>query len=414
MSVVLTESCQELGPDELYKRSSVRKPARNVELSMPGPKLTSMTTSESTASFASTAVAPKRARKPVRAREAHFGDRVFYGFLRVIAWSTIVLVAGIIVMLLKMAWPIFAKFGLSFFTGTDWNPIEEIYGAMPFIYGTVVTSVVALILAAPVSIGVALFLTEIAPAGVARVIGFLVEMLAAIPSVVYGLWGIFILAPFMQATAEPKITEWLGPGTLFSKVLGLAMTIFAYPFALIINLFTKTDFSLQDVSSSMTEIAQKIFGPPHFGVGMLTASVVLAIMVTPTISAITREVFSTVNESVKEASLALGATRWEMIKMAVLKTSRSGVVGAVILGLGRALGETMAVTMVIGNRNDISIALMAPGQTMSSVLANEYNEASGLHMAALAGVGLSLFAVSLVVNSLARLIIWRVEGGGRR
>jgi phosphate transport system permease protein len=356
----------------------------------------------------------RRSRKPVRTKEAHFGDRIFYGILKVIAWSTIVLVAGIIVMLLKMAWPIFAKVGLQFFVGTDWNPIEDIFGALPFIYGTVVTSLVALILATPVSIGVALFLTEIAPARVAKVIGFLVEMLAAIPSVVYGLWGIFILAPFMQSTAEPKITEWLGPGTLFSKVLGLGLTIIVYPFALIINVFIKNDYSLQDVSVSMTEISQKIFGPPHFGVGMLTASVVLAIMVTPTISAIAREVFATVNESVKEASLALGATRWEMIKMAVLKTSRSGIIGAIILGLGRALGETMAVTMVIGNRNDISMALMAPGQTMSSVLANEYNEASGLHMAALAGVGLSLFAVSLVVNSFARLIIWRVEGGGRK
>ena len=353
-------------------------------------------------------------RKPARTREAHLGDRIFHGALKVIAWSTIALVAGIIIMLLKMAWPIIAKFGLGFFVGTDWNPIEDIFGALPFIYGTLVTSVLAMIIAAPISIGVAVFLTEIAPAWLAKMIGFLVEMLAAIPSVVYGLWGIFILAPFMQQVAQPRLTELLGPGTLFSKVLGLALTIIAYPFALIINLFITNDYSLQDVSVAVTDVAQKMFGPPHFGVGMLTAGVVLAIMITPTISAITREVFSTVNGSVKEASLALGATRWEMIKMAVLKTSRSGIIGAVILGLGRALGETMAVTMVIGNRNDITAALMAPGQTMSSVLANEYNEASGLHMSALAGVGLSLFAVSLVVNSIARLIIWRVEGGGKK
>ena len=353
---------------------------------------------------------PKRRKN----REAHLGDRIFHGVLKVIAWSTIVLVGGIIVMLLKMAWPVLAKYGGQFFVGTDWNPVEDTFGALPFIYGTIVTSLMALIMAAPVSIGVAIFLTEIAPKRLSRTIGFLVEMLAAIPSVVYGLWGIFILSPFMQSTAQPKVTEWLGPGTIFSKVLGLALTIVAYPFALIINLFIKNDFSLQDVSVAMTETAQKMFGPPHFGVGMFTASVVLAIMVTPTISAITREVFMAVNESVKEASLALGATRWEMIKMAVLKTSRSGIIGAIILGLGRALGETMAVTMVIGNRNDITAALMAPGQTMSSVIANEYNEASGLHMSALAGVGLSLFAVSLVVNSTARFIIWRVEGGGRK
>lgn len=349
-----------------------------------------------------------------KTREAHFGDRVFHLSLKAVAWSTIVLVAGIILLLAHMAWPALAKFGFGFFTGSDWNPPMEIFGALPFIYGTLVTSFMALILAAPVSIGVALFLTEIAPAWLARAIGFLVEMLAAIPSVVYGLWGIFILSPFMQAHAQPTLTAGLGPGTLFSKILGLALTILAYPFALIVNVFIKNDYSLQDVSVQMTEIASKLFGPPHYGVGMLTASIVLAIMITPTISAITREVFATVNQSVKEAALGLGATRWEMIKMAILKTCRSGMVGAIILGLGRALGETMAVTMVIGNRNDITAALMAPGQTMSSVIANEYNEATGLHMAALAGVGLSLFAVSLVVNTIARLIIWRVEGGGRK
>jgi phosphate transport system permease protein len=312
-----------------------------------------------------------------------------------------------------MALPILLKDGFRFFIGTDWNPVEDNFGALPFIYGTIVTSLMALMMAAPVSIGVALFLTEIAPAWLSKTSGFLVEMLAAIPSVVYGFWGIFILAPLMQTTAEPAVTEWLGPGTVFSKVLGLALTILAFPFALMMNLFRVESLSLQDVSISMTSIASKMFGPPHFGVGMLTASVVLAIMITPTISAIAREVFLTVNQNIKEASLALGATRWEMMKMAVLKTARSGIIGAVILGLGRALGETMAVTMVIGNRNDITAALMAPGQTMSSVIANEYNEASGLHMAALAGVGLALFAVSLVVNAIARLIIWRVEGGGR-
>ncbi len=349
-----------------------------------------------------------------RNRETHLGDRVFHTVLKTVAWSTIILVASIILLLLKMAWPALTKFGFGFFTGDDWNPPMDIFGALPFIYGTIVTSVMALFLAAPVSIGVALFLTEIAPSWLSRVIGFLVEMLAAIPSVVYGLWGIFILSPFMQSVAQPRITEALGPDTLFAKILGLALTILGYPFALFINLFIRNDYSLQDVSVRMTEIASKLFAPSHFGVGMLTASIVLAIMITPTISAITREVFMTVNQSVKEASLALGATRWEMIVMAVLKTSRSGIIGAVILGLGRALGETMAVTMVIGNRNDITAALMAPGQTMSSVIANEYNEATGLHMASLAGVGLSLFAVSLVVNSIARLIIWRVEGGGRR
>lgn len=347
-------------------------------------------------------------------RETHFGDRIFYFILKTVAWATIALVVGIILLLLQMAWPALSKFGFGFFTGDDWNPPMEIFGALPFIYGTVVTSVMALVLAGPISIGVALFLTEIAPSWLARTIGFLVEMLAAIPSVVYGLWGLFILAPYMQAHAQPALTAALGPGTVFAKILGLVLTILIYPIVLVMNLFTTNNLSLQDLSVRMTEIAAKLFGPPHFGVGMLTASVVLAIMVTPTIAAITREVFLTVNLSVKEAALGLGATRWEMIKMAILKTCRSGMIGAIILGLGRALGETMAVTMVIGNRNDITAALMAPGQTMSSVIANEYNEATGLHMAALAGVGLALFAVSLIVNSVARFIIWRVEGGGRK
>ena len=345
----------------------------------------------------------------VRRKETHLADRIFYYILKTMAWSVILLVLGIIALIFKMAWPALEHFGLKFFVGNDWNPPMDVFGALPFIYGTLVTSILALIFATPISIGVALFLTEIAPRRLARTIAFLVEMLAAIPSVVYGLWGIFILAPFMQSTVQPRLTDVLGPDTVFAKALGLLLTIVTYPFVLILNLFISNDFSLQGLSDYMTEVASKLFGPPHYGVGMLTASIVLAIMITPTISAISREVFSTINPTIKEAALALGATRWEMIKMAILKTARSGLLGAVILGLGRALGETMAVTMVIGNRNDITAALMAPGQTMASVIANEYPEATGLHMASLAGVGLSLFAVSLVINTAARLIIWRVE-----
>jgi phosphate transport system permease protein len=355
-----------------------------------------------------------RSRAFKRRREAHLADRIFYYILKVMAWSTILLVLGIIGLLTKMALPALSQFGWRFFIGNDWNPPMDTFGALPFIYGTLVTSLLAILIAAPISVGVALFLTEIAPRSVSRVIAFLVEMLAAIPSVVYGLWGIFILAPFMQGSLQPALTEWLGPDTFFSKALGLLLTIIFYPFVLILNLFIKNDFSLQGLSVYMTEVAAKLFAPPHFGVGMLTAGIVLSIMITPTISAISREVFSTINPTIKEAALALGATRWEMIKIAIVKTSRSGILGAIILGLGRALGETMAVTMVIGNRNDITAALMAPGQTMASVIANEYPEATGLHMASLAGVGLSLFAVSLVINSAARLIIWRVERGHAR
>jgi phosphate transport system permease protein len=271
----------------------------------------------------------------------------------------------------------------------------------------------ALLIAAPVSIGVALFLTELAPAWLARTTGFLVEMLAAIPSVVYGLWGVFILAPFMQSTVQPWLTEHLGPGTAFAKILGLGLTVVLYPFVILGNGVNLCHLSLSEVNLGLVGLAEQLFMGPGYGVGLLTASIVLAIMITPTISAITREVFATVNSSVKEAALALGATRWEMIRMAVLKTARSGILGAVILGLGRALGETMAVTMVIGNRNEISAKLLSGAQTMASVIANEYPEASGLHLAGLAGVGLALFAVSLVVNGAARFIIWRVERGGR-
>jgi phosphate transport system permease protein len=217
----------------------------------------------------------------------------------------------------------------------------------------------------------------------------------------------------MQMKIQPFLTDWLGPDTLFAVILGRALTIIAYPFVLISNLMTQTPTSLDQLSTSMGLFAAKIFAAPHFGVGIMTAGFVLAIMITPTISAISREVFATVNPAIKEAALALGATRWEMMKMAVIKTARSGLLGALILGLGRALGETMAVTMVIGNRNEITASLMSPGQTMASVIANEYPEATGLHMSSLAAVGLSLFAVSMVINAIARLIIWNVERGTR-
>lgn len=344
-----------------------------------------------------------------RRREANWGDRVFYWILKSLGWSMILLVLGIFGLLLHMAQPALARFGFTFFSGNDWNPPMDVFGALPFVYGTLVTSLVALVIAAPVSVGVALFLVELAPRWLAKTIGFLVEMLAAIPSVVYGLWGIFILSPFMQAHLQPFLTRLLGPDTTFAVGLGHTITALVYPFILVSNLVGISSVSLGTLSDHMIALAAKLFAGPHYGVGMLTASVVLAIMITPTIAAISREVFSTVSPPIKEAALALGATRWEMIRMAVVQTCRSGILGAIILGLGRALGETMAVTMVIGNRNEITAALMSPGQTMASVIANEYPEATGLHIASLAAVGLALFAVSLIINTTARLIIWRVE-----
>lgn len=321
----------------------------------------------------------------------------------------ILLLASIVFLLVQLSLPIFKSVGASFFVINDWNPPLDIFGALPFIYGTLVSSLLALLIAAPISIGVALFLTELAPKSIARVVGFLVEMLAAIPSIVYGLWGIFILAPFMQQTVQPALTDHLGPGTLFASVMGQIFTALFYPVVLIINLFRQDDWSLNRTAETCMSVAQSLFAGPNYGVGMFTAALIISIMITPTIASISRDVFKTVSPGIREASLALGATRWEMIKMAVLRTARSGIIGAMILGLGRALGETMAVAMVIGNRNEIKASIMAPAQTMASVIANEYNEASGLHMSALAAVGLALFFVSLGVNSVARFIIWNVE-----
>jgi phosphate transport system permease protein len=306
-----------------------------------------------------------------RRGDIHRGDRAFHGLLRLSGWLTIALLAAIALQMGRLAWPALAKFGPGFVLGTDWDPAAGIFGAAPFIYGTVVSSLLALLLAAPISVGVALFLTELAPRRLAASVGFLVEMLAAIPSVVYGLWGIFVLAPWLRTTVEPGLGRTLGFLPLFA-------------------------------------------GPPY-GVGMLAAGIILAIMITPTIAAICREVFRAVPLPQREAALGLGATRWEMMRVSVLSASHTGILGAVVLGLGRALGETMAVTMVIGNRNEISASLLAPGQTMASIIANEYAEASGgLHVAALAAVGLTLFLVSFVINALARLLVWRVNRGRPR
>lgn len=273
---------------------------------------------------------------------------------------------GLVYLLWSLAAPAFSKFGLAFFTDSTWNPVTEKFGTMAFIYGTVVSSLLALLIATPVSIAVALFLNEIAPRKVGAVLGFMVEMLAAIPSVVFGIWGLFVLAPWMRVDVQPLLKSTLG----------------WLPF----------------------------FQGPAYGVGMLTAGVILAIMITPTISAICREVFRTIPSEVREGALALGATKWEMLTLAILKSSRSGIFGATVLGLGRAFGETMAVTMVIGNRPQISASLFSPAQTMASIIANEYAEASSeIHHAALAAVGLSLFLVSLLINGSARFLVWRSE-----
>jgi phosphate transport system permease protein len=259
-------------------------------------------------------------------------------------------------------------FGWKFFGQSDWNPVEEQFGALPFIYGTVVSSILSLVIAVPLAVGVAVFITEMCPVWLRSPLSFTTELLAAIPSVIYGLWAIFILVPLLRTYVQPFLAKTLGWTGLFS-------------------------------------------GPPY-GIGMLAAGVILAIMIIPIISSITREVLTVVPQHQREAVLALGATRWEMIRMGVLRNARAGIVGAIILGLGRALGETMAVTMVIGNRAEIAKSLFAPGYTMASVLANEFSEATGnVYLSALIEIGLALFLVTIVVNALARLLVWSVTRG---
>jgi phosphate transport system permease protein len=260
------------------------------------------------------------------------------------------------------------KFGLSFFVGRAWNPVSGNFGALPFIYGTVVSSLVALAIAVPLAVGVAVFLTEMCPRAMRGPLSFLTELLAAIPSVVYGLWAIFVLVPLLRGYINPVLMKVLGWTGLFT--------------------------------------------PPDFGIGMFAAGVILAIMILPIISSLTREVMTAVPHTQREAVLALGATRWEMIRMGVLRNARIGIVGSIILGLGRALGETMAVAMVIGSSPTINKSLLAPASTMASVIANEFAEAADdTYRSALIEIGLALFLVTIVVNIFARLLVWAVTRG---
>jgi phosphate transport system permease protein len=337
------------------------------------------------------------------------GDLVYRWVLRGISWSIIALFIGLIILLLQMSWEAWSHYGLGFVFTNQWNPPLEEFGAAPFLVGTLVTSLLAVLLAAPISVGTALFLKEVAPTRISAVLAFLVELLAAIPSVVYGLWGVFVLAPLMREDVQPLLSRWLGPETFFANALGHLFTGLAYPLVLIGSQFGWTNVSLSILSENMQRLSQGLMDGPPMGLGLLTASLVLSIMIMPTITALSREVLATVPDSIREAALGLGATRWEMMKLALLKTGRAGLVGAVLLGVGRAMGETMAVTMVIGNRNEIPTSFMHPAQTMASVLANEYGEASGLHLSSLAAVGLTLLMVSLIINLLARGIIRYLE-----
>jgi len=297
--------------------------------------------------------------------EVNLGDRLF-------RWATAAFAAGAIVALAAMAVQMtrasalsLRHFGPGFVTSTEWDPVRDLYGALPYVYGTLVSSFLALLIAVPVSLGVAILLSELAPRWLLRPASFLVELLAAVPSVIYGLWGVFVLTPWLRESIQPALQKAFGFLPFFK-------------------------------------------GTPR-GFGLMAGGMILAIMILPTISSVTREVMRAVPPTLREGALALGSTKWEMVRTAVLPYARSGIVGAIILGLGRALGETMAVTMVIGNRAEISASLFAPSYTMASVIANEFTEASGdLYLSALSEIGLLLFLVTVILNVVARLLVWRV------
>ncbi|HET7206022.1 MAG TPA: phosphate ABC transporter permease subunit PstC [Terriglobales bacterium] len=301
-------------------------------------------------------------------RDSRVADTAFHAVVLTCGLAVLVIIGLIVYELATkgaMAWH---AFGLKFFFSRDWDPVNDQFGALPFIYGTVVSSILALVLAVPLGVGVAVFITEMSPRRLRGALAFTTELLAAIPSVIYGLWAIFVLVPLLRQYVEPWLSSRLGWTGLFE-------------------------------------------GAPY-GIGMLAAGVILAIMIVPIISSITREVMTAVPQQQREAVLALGATRWEMIRTGVLRNARAGILGGVILGLGRALGETMAVTMVIGNRPEISKSLLAPAYTMASVIANEFSEATGdLYLSSLVQIGLALFLVTIIVNILAQLLMWTVTRG---
>ena len=299
-------------------------------------------------------------RRSIRIRT--LGDPLFTAVIGALALVIVALLGGIAVELITKSMPSIRHFGFGFLTSTEWDPTTDQYGALPFIYGTAVSSAIALIIAVPLSLGVALCLSEMAPEWLSRKLGFLVELLAAIPSVVYGLWAIFTLGPWLRDRVEPVLGTYLGFVPLFTG--------------------------------------------PQVSVGMLTAGVLLAIMVLPYVAAVSTDVFRAVPRSQREAALALGATKWEMVRIAVLPYGTSGIIGAIMLGLGRALGETIAVAMVIGNRPVISGSLFAPSSTLASVIANEFVEAmTELNVSALIELGLVLLVLGMLLNVVARLLV---------
>ncbi|MEJ1960277.1 MAG: phosphate ABC transporter permease subunit PstC [Gammaproteobacteria bacterium] len=307
---------------------------------------------------------------PERIARERVGERIFRSATFIAALLVLFLLGGVVVALVQGSWPALSKFKLAFITQEIWNPVTEKFGALAPIYGTVVTSLVAMLIAVPVAFGIAIFLTELAPRWLKRPVGVAIELLAAVPSIIFGIWGLFVLAPILQQHVQPWLIEFLGP------IPGVG----------------------------------KLFQGPPFGIGVLTAGLILAIMVLPFISSVMRDVFETVPDVLKESGYGLGATTWEVIWNVVLPYSRTGVTGGIMLGLGRALGETMAVTFVIGNAHRVSASLLAPGTTISASIANEFTEAVGdLYTSSLIALGVLLFVITFAVIAGARLMLMRLN-----
>ena len=308
--------------------------------------------------------------EPRHAARQRLGERIFRGATLTAAVLVLVLLGGVTIALLKGAWPALSHFKLEFLTRQVWNPVTEKFGALAPIYGTLVTSLIAMAVAIPLSFGISIFLTELCPAWLKRPVGVAVELLAAVPSIIFGIWGMFVFAPILQRHVQPWLIDHLGP------LPGIGL----------------------------------LFQGPPFGIGILTASLVLAIMVLPFIASVMRDVFETIPDVLRESAYGLGATTWEVIWKVVLPYSRTGVVGGIMLGLGRALGETMAVTFVIGNAHRVSSSLLAPGTTISASIANEFTEAVGdLYTSSLIALGVLLFLITFVVISVARLMLRRLD-----
>jgi phosphate transport system permease protein len=305
-----------------------------------------------------------------RAARQRLGERVFHGATLAAALLVLLLLGGVALSLIKGSWPALSHFKLEFVSREIWNPVTNEFGALAPIYGTLVTSLLAMLIAVPVSFGIAIFLTELAPKWLKRPVGIAIELLAAVPSIIFGIWGLFVLSPILQQHVQPWLIDHVGPAPLIGR----------------------------------------LFQGPPFGIGVLTAGLVLAIMVLPFISAVMRDVFETVPDVLKESAYGLGATTWEVIWNVVVPYARAGTIGGIMLGLGRALGETMAVTFVIGNAHRISPSLLAPGTTISAAIANEFTEAVGdLYTSSLVALGVLLFLITFTVIAGARLMLLRLN-----